>query len=51
MNAKRAKKYNMRRKFFNEGKGALCQKCGTLLVKPVNLLGEEFAATCPLGHK
>jgi hypothetical protein len=46
MNAKRARKYNMRRKFFNEGKGPQCAKCGALLVKPVNLLGEQFAAIC-----
>jgi rubrerythrin len=43
VNAKRARKANMRRKFFNKGKGALCDKCGTVLV---DRLGVKECPVC-----
>lgn len=43
MNAKRAKRANKRRKFFNQGKGALCGKCGAVLV---DRLGVKECPVC-----
>ncbi len=49
MNAKRARKYNMRRKFFNAGK-AHCQKCGSLFVLVRSTAGAVHGIACPLNH-
>lgn len=52
MNAKRAKKYNMRRKFFNNHEtdnGVSCNECGSKFVT-VTRLDETVVSTtvCPL---
>lgn len=47
MNAKRAKKYKMRRKFFNSGKEQ-CKKCGAALVMVTDLTGAVRGMGCPI---
>lgn len=47
MNKKRAKKYNMRRKFFNSEKPH-CKKCGSVFVMVRSLDGVAHGEHCPL---
>lgn len=49
MNTKRARKYNMRRTFFNKEKGQQCQ-CGALKIDCTPLTGEITTLVCPINH-
>lgn len=44
------RKKNMRRKFFNAGKGEQCRQCGALLVPVTDLAGNKRGLRCPVKH-